>query len=93
MELLTVALLTALLFAAVILWELPMSLAPVATCFSIPRWLLLPSMLISLGSGLVLGAVMGDMEQFTIDLSSTSVYIAIGSALAVVLVYKLIGKH
>ena len=92
MELLTVALLTALLFAAVILWELPMSLAPVATCFSIPRWLLLPSMLISLGSGLVLGAVMGDMEQFTIDLSSTSVYIAIGSALAVVLVFHLIGQ-
>ena len=92
MELLTAALFTALLFSAVILWELPMSLAPVATCFSLPRRLILPLMLLASGAGLLLGTELGDLEQFTIDLSSASVPVAICSALPVVLVLHLIGQ-
>ncbi|MGM9792051.1 MAG: helix-turn-helix transcriptional regulator [Candidatus Cryptobacteroides sp.] len=92
MELLIAALFTALLFSAVILWELPMSLAPVATCFSLPRRLILPLMLLASGAGLLLGTELGDLEQFTIDLSSASVPVAICSALAVVLVLHLIGQ-
>ena len=92
MELLTAALFTALLFSAVILWELPMSLAPVATCLSLPRRLILPLMLLASGAGLLLGTELGDLEQFTIDLSSASVPVAICSALPVVLVLHLIGQ-
>ena len=92
MELLTSALLTVLLFSAVILWELPMSLAPAATCFSMPRSLILPLLLSALGAGLLLGTQLGDLEQFTIDISSASVPVAAGAALAVVLVLHLLGQ-
>ena len=93
MELLIALVLALLLFVAVFFSELPGSLAPAATCFSIPRRLILPVMLLSLGVGLFIGGRVPDVQALVLDVSTASVPVALGSSLLVVIGLRLLGQR
>ena len=93
MELLIALVLALLLFVAVFFAELPGSLAPAATCFSIPRRLILPVMLLSLGVGLFIGGRVPDVQALVLDVSTASVPVALGSSLLVVIGLRLLGQR